>query len=248
MRKLVSMVVILVLCTLSLLFPTQDITANVTVVRFDPATVILGPDYCVGAILTLTARIDSVEDLYGIELMIEWNTTHLDYVAHETKTPVEIHAEGVLHEPIFLVSEVVNSTTGHYFLAVTSLAPAPSFYGSGIIFEIDFAVKNQPLRPETNVVSPVLFTGCYLVSTAGPIYHSVQNCIITISSFHPADFNSDMKVDIFDVVLIAREFGKFENAPDWNPIFDLAEPYGAINIFDVVVVATSYGEEYIPQN
>jgi hypothetical protein len=230
---------------MSLLFMTEKCWAF-TVVRFEPATIIVGPDYCMGEIFTLTVRIDSVEDLYGFQLRIEWNTTYLEYVAHVAKIPVETYSDGVLHEPLILVTDVFNPIIGNYLLAVTSLAPAPSFYGSGIVFEIDFAVKYQPLNPEDNAIIPVAFIEHSLVSTAGLIYHSAENCTVTIVSFHPADFNNDMKVDIFDIVLIAREFGKYWHQPDWDPIFDVSEPYGVIDIFDVVVVAGSYGQEYIP--
>ncbi len=232
---------------MSLLFMTEKCWAF-AVVRLEPATVIVGPDYCVGEIFTLTARIDDVEDLYGAELKIEWNTTYLEYVDHVAKVPVEVYSDGVLHEPILIVYDTVNSTIGYYLLAVTSIASALSFTGSGIAFEITFRVKCQPAYPESDVSFSVNFATHEIPDTCacGSIPHVVENSTITISSFHPADFNRDLVIDIFDVVLIAREFGKFENAPDWDPIFDLAEPYGAINIFDVVVVAGSYGQEYIP--
>lgn len=217
-----------------------------TVVRFDPATVIVGPDYCMGEIFPLLVRIDDVEDLYGIWLRIEWNTSYLEFVNHVVKIPVETYPEGVLHEPFFVVMDRVNATGGRYELAASSLSPAPSFYGSGIAFVIYFSVKYQPLNPEDDAAIPVTLIDHSLVSTAGLIYHSVENCTVTIASFHPADFNNDLVLDIFDVVMIAVEYGKTIGDPDWDPVFDLAEPYGVIDILDIIVLARSYGDEYIP--
>ncbi len=217
-----------------------------TVVRFAPATVVLGPDSCIGEIFTVTVRIDNVEDLYGILLEIEWNTTYLEYVAHVVKIPVETYSDGVLHEPLMRVTDVFDPIIGSYLLAVTSLAPAPSFSGSGIVFEIDFAVKYQPLNPEPNAIIPVAFIEHVLLSTAGQIYHAVEDCSVTILSFHPADFNNDMIIDIYDIVIAAIAYGSTPIDPNWNPDCDLAELYGIIDIFDLVTVASHYGQQYIP--
>jgi hypothetical protein len=61
-----------------------------------------------------------------------------------------------------------------------------------------------------------------------------------------ADFNYDFKVDIYDLVTTANAYGSTLADPNWNPHCDIAEPYGIINIFDLVMIATSYGEEYAP--
>jgi len=245
-RRLVSASLILLLCTLSFLFTTQDTKANGTVLRFDPATVVLGPDYCIGETFTLTARIDDVEDLYGFSLRIKWNTTYLDYVSHVAKVPVESYPDGLLYEPLALVRNEANATTGTYRLAATTLSPGLSFYGSGIAFEITFSVKYQPLRPEQDVIFSEFFTTHDLMPSSGNIYHSTEDCEVTIASFHPADLNNDMKVDIFDIVIGANAYGSTPIDPNWNPDCDLTEPYGAIDIFDIIIIALSYGEEYIP--
>ena len=45
--------------------------------------------------------------------------------------------------------------------------------------------------------------------------------------------------------MIAVEYGKTIGDPNWDPIFDLADPYGVIDILDILVLARSYGEEYL---
>jgi parallel beta-helix repeat protein len=61
-----------------------------------------------------------------------------------------------------------------------------------------------------------------------------------------ADIDHNLKVDIFDVVLVANAYGSIPSDPNWNPRCDIAESYGIIDILDIVAVAGSYGEEYNP--
>ena len=58
------------------------------------------------------------------------------------------------------------------------------------------------------------------------------------------DVNNDYRVDIFDIVATATAYGSTPSDPNWNPNCDLAEPYGIINIFDIVVIAIDYGLGY----
>lgn len=61
-----------------------------------------------------------------------------------------------------------------------------------------------------------------------------------------ADINHDLIVDIFDVVRAAVAYDSTPSDLNWNPHCDIAEPYGIIDIFDIVTIAMNYGEEYIP--
>ncbi|MDH5771444.1 MAG: hypothetical protein OEZ25_09185, partial [Candidatus Bathyarchaeota archaeon] len=64
--------------------------------------------------------------------------------------------------------------------------------------------------------------------------------------WNPGDIDHDLDIDIFDVVKCAIAYGSTPSDPNWNPHCDIAEPYGIINIFDLVTMAASYGEEYTP--
>ena len=63
--------------------------------------------------------------------------------------------------------------------------------------------------------------------------------------WNPADTNHDLKVDIFDIVTVTMAYWK-----PWDPgrycHIDLVEPYGIIDIYDVVAICIHYGEEYTP--
>jgi parallel beta-helix repeat protein len=58
----------------------------------------------------------------------------------------------------------------------------------------------------------------------------------------PADINHDLKVDILDVVKTTYAYGADSSDPRWNPHADIAKPYGKIDVFDVVLCTSHYGE------
>ncbi|MFQ6067981.1 MAG: NosD domain-containing protein [Candidatus Bathyarchaeia archaeon] len=60
------------------------------------------------------------------------------------------------------------------------------------------------------------------------------------------DVNHDAIVDIFDVVLAVGAYLSTPLDPNWNPHCDVAESYGIIDIFDIVMIAQKYGREWKP--
>ena len=64
--------------------------------------------------------------------------------------------------------------------------------------------------------------------------------------WNPADVNHDLRVDIYDAVLICGAYTATPSAPNWNPHCDIAEPYEIIDIYDAVLLCDNYGEEYSP--
>jgi len=63
--------------------------------------------------------------------------------------------------------------------------------------------------------------------------------------WNPADINHDLKVDIFDVVTACVAYSSTPSDLNWNSHSDIAEPYGVIDISDIVMICASYGEEYL---
>ncbi|MCK4668872.1 right-handed parallel beta-helix repeat-containing protein [Candidatus Bathyarchaeota archaeon] len=62
----------------------------------------------------------------------------------------------------------------------------------------------------------------------------------------PGDVNHDLKIDIYDVVRITGVYGSEQGDLNWNCHSDIAEPYGIINIYDVVTCTKDYRKEYTP--
>lgn len=61
-----------------------------------------------------------------------------------------------------------------------------------------------------------------------------------------ADINRDLKVDIFDVIHVVNAYDSIPSDSHWDPFCDITEPYGIIDIYDVVMICMSYGEVYNP--
>ena len=59
----------------------------------------------------------------------------------------------------------------------------------------------------------------------------------------PADVNHDLKVGILDVVKICAAYGSKPSSSNWNPHADIAQPYGKIDILDVVSCTSHYGQD-----
>jgi len=77
-------------------------------------------------------------------------------------------------------------------------------------------------------------------------WEGVDNYPLMNLFWNIGDVDHDFDVDIFDVVKAAGIYGSTSADPNWNPHCDIAEPYGIIDIFDLVMIANSYGEEYNP--
>ena len=218
-----------------------------TIVRSDPATVELGPNYCVDETFILEARIDDVTNLAQFSFHIVWNTTYFDYVNHMIKAPVEAYADGVLHEPIYTIIDLANATSGFYKCSVYTLGGGPFFTGSGTALEITFRLKQQPIYPEPDESFTIKFILHDLVDEYTAIPHSIEHCNVAIHAYPNwsiADLNWDLKVDIADIILASGAYGSTPEESDWNPLVDVAPLWNRIDIFDLVTIAYHYGEEY----
>jgi hypothetical protein len=94
----------------------------------------------IGSNFTIEIRLNNVTDLFGFDLQFSWDPAVLDYVDHTAKVPVTTFPDGLLYETILWLKNDVNSVAGTYWIAATSFAPAPSFNGSGIVFNMTFDV------------------------------------------------------------------------------------------------------------
>lgn len=56
------------------------------------------------------------------------------------------------------------------------------------------------------------------------------------------DLNGDGKVNQTDLVLLTNAYGSKVGDPNWNPLADMAPPYGIIGLTDLVTMALHYGQ------
>ena len=85
----------------------------------------------------------SLGNLYGFDVQFSWNPNVLQYVSHTLKVPVETHPDGILHEAIQGVLDLVDEVAGTYWLAQSSLDPAPLFNNpdaNSTVFTMTFEV------------------------------------------------------------------------------------------------------------
>src|SRR3972149_6337974 len=88
----------------------------------------------------ISIKIANVTGLHGLDDLNGWNPTVVEYVSHTMKMPRNTYPDGVLYNPILPIKNEVNASAGTYWIAISSMAPAPAFDGNGTIVEFRFHV------------------------------------------------------------------------------------------------------------
>ncbi len=101
----------------------------------------------VGDTLTVNIKISDVQNLFGVDITLNWNASVLKVISATPQLGVESHSGGVLHEssayPIQIENNDASQATGEYHLLATSTgSTTPSFSGSGTIATITFNVTS----------------------------------------------------------------------------------------------------------
>ena len=86
---------------------------------------------------------------------------------------------------------------------------------------------------------PMQCAGWCVCSSATVDYYVIRASIV-------GDVDHDWDVDIFDVVRCVGAYGSTPVDPNWDFFCDIAEPFELIDIFDIMMICSSYGEEYTP--
>jgi hypothetical protein len=63
-----------------------------------------------------------------------------------------------------------------------------------------------------------------------------------------ADVNRDYEVSFLDVVIVCTSYGRSDSDPLWNACCDVATPYRAIDVHDILRVMKDYSEQWSPQS
>jgi hypothetical protein len=163
MKKQLVLSILIALLVLTLPLRIKTVASQeIPVVYVDPPTVIgLAPTQT----FNVSLRIANVSDLYGFDVKLLWDPTVLEYVSHVSKVAA---AGGVLYSPVFTLKDEANDTAGRYWLASSSLSPAPPFNGDGTFAEITLRVKTVGVSV-LEIVSDIADT------VGSPIDHERQN-------------------------------------------------------------------------
>ena len=108
-----------------------------------------------GETLTINITVANVQNLYALDVTLQWNSSALRVVSVDLRLGVEFHPDGVLHGSrlnyddstlvpgdIFVEESNASQETGEYHLVATSVAPAAPFSGSGNIAILTFNVTS----------------------------------------------------------------------------------------------------------
>ena len=113
-------------------------------------------DVRVGETFSVSVVVESVENLYALDVTLRWNASVLRFLSVDLHLGMESHPGGVLHEDLGAEIYVAenNATEAEYRLVATSVSPASSFNGSGTVFSVSFkavSVGRSLLELETEL-------------------------------------------------------------------------------------------------
>jgi len=166
--------------------PIKSVSSQASASVFvEPSTV----SACLGESFNVTVRLADIQNLYGLEVFLNWDPAVLRAVNVDTRLGVETFSDGVLHEsssspPIFIAEN--NLTSGEYRLAATAMSPAPSFSGSGNIVRITFEpiiLGNSALDLESQLFDYPPLDRDPRISF--PIDHSTHDSFVTVETSTP---------------------------------------------------------------
>jgi hypothetical protein len=138
-----KIVIAILIFTLVLLSFVLGVSAQSTVVKAEASA----SQPKVGDTLTVNIKVSSAQDLFGVDVKLNWNPSVLTLVSATPKLGVESHPDGVLHESLSYPIEVVNndasqSTAEYHLLATSTGSSTPAFTGSGTIAAVTFTVTS----------------------------------------------------------------------------------------------------------
>ncbi|MGD6805449.1 MAG: cohesin domain-containing protein [Candidatus Bathyarchaeia archaeon] len=99
----------------------------------------------VGDTLTVNVKISNAQDIFGLDVTVDWNPDVLQFISATPQLGVESHPGGVLHESTdYPIDTQDNSNTaGEYHLLATAQgASTAGFTGSGTIVTLTFNVTS----------------------------------------------------------------------------------------------------------
>jgi hypothetical protein len=200
---------------------------------------------------TVSVEVSGAKDLYAYEFKLLWNSTLLDLVGVDVKTPSEWGANYIIAQ------NATDQDVGGYWLAVSALDPAPPINGSFTLVSLAF---NVPYKGSLGLDYGRTFNAVIelrdtvLVDSDGfDIVHQVSNLTIRISLLLLGDITGpnngppDGKVDIRDIAFAAIRYGSHIGDTKYDVRADITGPIslvpdGAIDIRDIALIAKHFGE------
>lgn len=147
-------IVLMLILSLLVLYPIHTVFPQAS----SNTTVAIKPSAntpCLGETFTINITLANVQNLYGLDVTLHWNTSALQILNVNLRLGVETHSDGVLHGSrlnydastlvsgdIFVEENNASQEIGEYHLVATSYGSAAPFSGSGNIALITFNVTS----------------------------------------------------------------------------------------------------------
>lgn len=143
MAKLACFKWLKIIAFLLVLYVSMAFITQIVVLKVDDETVVkVEPRYNyadVGETFTVNVTVANVQNLYGVEIVLQWNASILQVTHVDLRLGVnESRPDGVLYSPVFIAKNETSQAEGRYYLAATSYNPAPPYSGTGNIVKITF--------------------------------------------------------------------------------------------------------------
>ena len=198
-----------------------------------------------GTNVTVNVFINNVTNLDAWEYKVKVDTSLLKAVGADVTPYWE--TQQAQSKGLYIIQ--VNATQGTAFVywvslrqpdgTIPSLTTTVPFQLGTATFQILGTTKDAPFHIVTYQEDPKFGTLLYDTSLNFIDYRATDGAFANLRA--PWDINWDLKVNIVDLVLVARSFGTTPGTPGWNPLADVNGD-GHVDITDLTLVGIHFGQ------